>query len=42
LKKDAMDDFYKILHPKLAVLVATVDEKGKPNVMTCAWCTPVS
>jgi len=39
---DVGDNFYRLLHPKTVVLVVSVDESGKPNVMTCAWNTPVS
>ncbi len=36
------DDFYKLLHPKLTLLIVSIDENGKPNIMTCAWNMPVS
>jgi flavin reductase (DIM6/NTAB) family NADH-FMN oxidoreductase RutF len=42
LKIDVMDDFYKLLHPCMTVLVASVSRDGRPNVMTCAWNMPVS
>jgi len=34
------EGFYKILHPKLTVLVCS--KWKKDNVMACAWLTPVS
>lgn len=37
-----MEDFYKILHPKLAVLIATYARDGKANAMACSWITPAS
>ena len=42
MKMDVMDDFYKLLHPCMTVLVVSVSRDGKPNVMTCAWNMPVS
>jgi len=41
-KIDVEDDFYKLLHPKLSLLIVSTDENGKPNVMTCSWSMPVS
>jgi len=32
----------RLLHPKLAVLLTCVDKAGKANIMTLAWCMPVS
>lgn len=40
--KNVSNDFYRLLHPKLTFFLTSVDRKGKPNVMTCAWATPVS
>ena len=37
-----MDDFYKLLHPCMTVLIVSVSREGKPNVTTCAWNMPVS
>ena len=33
---------YRLLHPRLVVLVSCVDEAGKTNVITLAWSMPVS
>ncbi len=33
---------YHLLHPKLTFFLTSVSKEGKPNVMTCAWATPVS
>jgi len=35
-------DIYHLLHPKMAFFLTSISKKGKPNVMTCAWGTPVS
>jgi flavin reductase (DIM6/NTAB) family NADH-FMN oxidoreductase RutF len=40
--KDVAKDFYYLLHPKLAFFLTSIDRKGRANVMTCAWATPVS
>jgi len=37
-----MEDFYKLLHPCMTILVVSVSENGRPNAMTCAWNMPVS
>ncbi|MCX8187097.1 MAG: flavin reductase family protein [Nitrososphaeria archaeon] len=37
-----LDGFYKLLHPCITVLVASVSRSGRPNVMACAWNMPVS
>ena len=42
MKVDVIDDFYKLLHPCMTVLIVSVSREGKPNVMTCAWNMPVS
>ena len=42
VKVDVMDDFYKLLHPCMTVLVVSISKDGKPNVMACAWNMPVS
>ncbi len=31
-----------LLHPRPVVLVATCDADGRPNVISVAWCTPLS
>lgn len=33
---------YRLLHPRLTVLVSCVDKAGKENVITLAWSMPVS
>jgi len=33
---------YRLLHPRLTVLVSCVDKAGKANVITLAWSMPVS
>ncbi|RLF16118.1 MAG: flavin reductase family protein [Thermoprotei archaeon] len=33
---------HRLLHPKLVVLVVAKGRNGKVNVMTAAWCMPVS
>ena len=40
--KEIKSDIYHLLHPKITFLLTSIDKKGKPNVMTCAWATPVS
>lgn len=40
--KEIKSEIYHLLHPKLTFLLTSIDKKGKPNVMTCAWATPVS
>jgi len=40
--KDFTSGIYHLLHPKMAFFLTSIDKKGKPNVMTCAWATPVS
>lgn len=33
---------YRLLHPKLAVLLTCGDREGKANIITLAWTMPVS
>ena len=33
---------YRLLHPKHTVLLSCTDKKGTPNIITLAWCMPVS
>jgi len=33
---------YKLLHPMHTVLVTSVGETGKPNIITLAWAMPAS
>lgn len=42
MKKIIKSDIYHLLHPKITFFLTSLDKKGKPNVMTCAWATPVS
>ncbi len=35
-------DFHRLIAPRPAVLVTTVDEKGREDVSTFSWITPVS
>jgi len=42
MKKTITSDIYHLLHPKMAFFLTSINKKGKPNVMTCAWATPVS
>ncbi len=40
--REVTSDIYHLLHPKIAFFVTSIDRGGRPNVMTCAWATPVS
>jgi flavin reductase (DIM6/NTAB) family NADH-FMN oxidoreductase RutF len=40
--KEIRSDIYHLLHPKITFFLTSVSKTGKPNVMTCAWATPVS
>jgi len=40
--KPVSSDIYRLLHPKLAFFVTSISKEGKPNLMACAWATPVS
>lgn len=40
--KEISSDIYHLLHPKMAFFLTSISKDGKPNVMTCAWATPVS
>jgi|Deesub1362A_J573_1020465.scaffolds.fasta_scaffold00604_24 flavin reductase (DIM6/NTAB) family NADH-FMN oxidoreductase RutF len=35
-------EVYHLLHPKMTFFLTSISRKGVPNVMTCAWATPVS
>jgi len=39
---DVKEDFFKVLHPKLTVLIAAYSKDKRPNVMACSWITPAS
>ncbi len=30
-------NIYKMLHPRLTILVTSIDQEGKPNIITLAW-----
>ncbi len=30
-------NIYKMLHPRLTILVTSIDKEGKPNIITLAW-----
>ncbi len=40
--KEMKSDIYHLLHPKMAFFLTSIAKDGKPNVMACAWATPVS
>ena len=40
--KGSMDKFYYYAFPMQAVLVTCNDENEKTNIITIAWCTPIS
>lgn len=40
--KQVESDIYHLLHPKMAFFLTSICKNGKPNVMACAWATPVS
>ena len=40
--KEIKSDIYHLLHPKITFFLTSVDKNGRPNVMSCAWATPVS
>jgi len=40
--KQIKSDIYHLMHPKMAFFLTSISKDGKPNVMTCAWATPVS
>ncbi len=40
--KEIKSDIYHLLHPKMAFFLTSISKNGKPNVMACAWATPVS
>jgi flavin reductase (DIM6/NTAB) family NADH-FMN oxidoreductase RutF len=42
VKKTIPSESYHLLHPKITFLLTSITKDGKPNVMTCAWATPVS
>jgi len=40
--KEIKTDIYHLMHPKMAFFLTSISKDGKPNVMACAWATPVS
>ncbi len=40
--KEIKSEIYHLLHPKIAFFLTSISKDGKPNVMACAWATPVS
>ncbi len=40
--KEMKSDIYHLMHPKMAFFLTSIAKDGKPNVMACAWATPVS
>jgi len=42
VKPEDLKKFHNYTSPKSAILVTAVDEKGKPNIITLTWHTPVS
>ncbi len=40
--KQVKSEIYHLLHPKMTFFLTSVSKDGRPNVMTCAWATPVS
>jgi len=45
MKKNIKADIYHLLHPKIAFFLTSISPPAagrKPNVMICAWATPVS
>lgn len=42
MKTLSVSEAYKLLHPKLTVLIAAYADDGRPNAMACSWITPAS
>ncbi|MCX8204504.1 MAG: flavin reductase family protein [Candidatus Nezhaarchaeota archaeon] len=42
MKTLGLSEAYKLLHPKLTVLIAAYTDDGRPNAMACSWITPAS
>ncbi|MBI5212393.1 MAG: flavin reductase family protein [Nitrospirae bacterium] len=40
--KEIKSEIYHLLHPKMAFFLTSIAKDGNPNVMACAWATPVS
>ena len=41
-KADVMKAFYRLLHPRPAVLVTCIDKEGRSNTLAISWISPVS
>jgi len=37
-----LNQAYRLLHPKHTILLSCMDKEGKVNIITLAWCMPVS
>lgn len=40
--KEVSTEIHHLLHPKMVFFLTSISKDGNPNVMTCAWATPVS
>lgn len=40
--REIRSNIYHLLHPKMVFFLTSISKDGNPNVMTCAWATPVS
>lgn len=40
--KEIGSGIYHLLHPKMTFFLTSISKNAEPNVMTCAWATPVS
>lgn len=40
--REIKSDIYHLLHPKMVFFLTSISKDNSPNVMTCAWATPVS
>lgn len=40
--KEINSEIYHLLHPKITFFLTSISKDGRPNVMTCAWATPIS
>lgn len=38
----ASDSIYRLMHPRLTVLVTCIDRRGRANIITLAWSMPTS
>jgi len=38
----ASNTIYRLMHPRLTILVTSTDDNGKPNIITLAWSMPIS